>query len=288
MQSLTAPSPALPVAPAIPLSLARELAAPYPISRQTRQRFQEDGFIKLKEVLSADALSYFEALITAEVKRLNTNTKPLAERDTYQRAFLQVMNLWRESPEVRALVFSARLARLAADLMGVDGVRLYHDQALYKEAGGGHTPWHADQFYWPLDTANTVTAWIPLQATPLPMGPLAFSAASHRLTEGRDLAISDRSEAAIAEQLARNGLDCHETPFDLGEVSFHYGWTFHRAGANRSDAARAVMTIIYFEDGARVAAPANANQAGDLAHWMPDLVPGDLAASQLNPRLYPV
>ena len=30
-------------------------------------------------------------------------------------------------------------------LMGVDGVGLYHDQALVKEAGGGHTPWHCDR-----------------------------------------------------------------------------------------------------------------------------------------------
>jgi hypothetical protein len=28
--------------------------------------------------------------------------------------------------------------------MEVEGVRLYHDQALFKEAEGGITPWHAD------------------------------------------------------------------------------------------------------------------------------------------------
>lgn len=27
----------------------------------------------------------------------------------------------------------------------VDGVRIYHDQALFKGPGGGHTPWHCDQ-----------------------------------------------------------------------------------------------------------------------------------------------
>lgn len=273
--------------PSIPPSILQDLEAPYPLAPGLAAKFQDEGFIKLKSVLGAETLAFFEAHITAEVRRLNTNTRPLAERDTYQKAFLQVMNLWRESPWVRALVFSPRLARLAADLMGVGGVRLYHDQALYKEAGGGHTPWHADQYYWPLATPNTVTAWIPLQATPLEMGPLAFSARSHLLTAGRDLAISDRSEEAIQENLSRHGLGCLETPFDLGELSFHYGWTFHRAGGNRSRVPRAVMTVIYFEDGARACAPANENQERDLAHWMPGLVAGDLAASPLNPRLYP-
>ena len=62
--------------------------------------------------------------------------------------------------------------------MEVEGVRLYHDQALFKEAEGGITPWHADQYYWPLSTSKTITYWIPLQAIPLEMGPLEFSAGS--------------------------------------------------------------------------------------------------------------
>jgi ectoine hydroxylase-related dioxygenase (phytanoyl-CoA dioxygenase family) len=90
---------------------------------------------------------------------------------------------------------------LAADLMEVEGVRLYHDQALFKEAGGGITPWHADQYYWPLATSKTITAWIPLQATPLEMGPLEFSAGSQQVLTGRELSISDTSENIIEKKL---------------------------------------------------------------------------------------
>ena len=66
-----------------------------------------------------------------------------------------------------------------AKLLGVAGVRLYHDQSLYKEPGGGITPAHADQYYWPLASDRIVTAWIPLQPVPEDMGPLAFYAGSH-------------------------------------------------------------------------------------------------------------
>ena len=80
-------------------------------------------------------------------------------------------------------------------------MRLYHDQALYKEPSGGITPWHADQYYWPLNTDRCCTAWIPLQDTPLEMGPLAFSPGSHMVDLGRSLEISDQSEATIKEAL---------------------------------------------------------------------------------------
>ncbi len=45
----------------------------------------------------------------------------------------------------------------------VEGVRVYADQALYKEPHGGYTPWHCDAFYWPLATDKAITAWVPLQ-----------------------------------------------------------------------------------------------------------------------------
>ena len=63
--------------------------------------------------------------------------------------------------QIEEFVFSKRLAKIAADLLTVDGVRMYHDQALFNEGGGGITPWHADQYYWPLATGKTITAWIP-------------------------------------------------------------------------------------------------------------------------------
>jgi ectoine hydroxylase-related dioxygenase (phytanoyl-CoA dioxygenase family) len=224
--------------------------------------------------------------ITNQVIRLNEENRPLEERGTYGKAFLQTMNLWTKSEIVKRFTASKRLARLAAELMGSSGVRMYHDQALYKEPGGGITPWHADQFYWPVNTNNTVTAWIPLQVTPMELGPLAFSATSHRVKIGRELEISDESEVKISKSLLESGLPLVEAPFDLGEMSFHYGWTFHRAAANKSDRPRKVITIIYVEDGATVAIPKNKPQESDLQTWMPGLKPGDVIQSPLNPLLW--
>ena len=263
-----------------------DIDSPHPLAASALAFYRENGFVKLRDVLSPDALRHFGREFTAKVVELNTLHLPLEERTTYQKAFLQVMNLWTTSETVRQFVFGKRLARIAAELMGTRGVRLYHDQALYKEAGGGHTPWHADQYYWPLATDRCCTAWVPLQETPLEMGPLAFAPRSHRFEHGRDLEISDESEVAVGAALEAQGLGQLEEPFRLGEVSFHSGWTFHRAGANRTDRCREVMTVIYMDVDMRLAAPRNRNQVVDRETWCPGAVVGERIETALNPVLY--
>ena len=247
--------------------------------------YERDGFIKLKDVFGGDELAYYREHLSHEVVRRNTNTAPLGDRDTYHKAFLQVTNLWRTSEVARQFVFERRLADLAAALLRVPRVRLYHDQALYKEPGGGITPWHADQFYWPLSSDKTITAWVPLQATPLEMGPLAFAAGSHRMHFGRDLEISDESERSLRKALESGRFRDVNEPFDLGEVSFHSGWTFHHTGANMSDRPRAVMTVIYMADGIRLIEPQRKQHVLDWEAFMPGVQPGEIVATPLNPLL---
>lgn len=263
----------------------KELTEPYPVRDGHRHAFEADGFVHLRDVLSADTVAGFEQEITAKVLELNTQHLAMAERTTFERAFLQVMNLWRHSERVRELVHAQRLARIAADLMGVRGVRLYHDQALYKEPGGGITPWHADQYYWPFDSDRTCTVWLPLQETPAPMGPLSFAVGSHRLDLGRDQPIGDESEARIQERLHEQELDVASEPFALGDASFHQGWTFHRAEPNRTAVPRRVMTVIYVDADITVAEPTDSTR-GDLETWLPGARVGGVPDTPLNPVLF--
>jgi ectoine hydroxylase-related dioxygenase (phytanoyl-CoA dioxygenase family) len=264
--------------------LQKELDAPFSLTKEQLDFYNENGYIKLKHVLSPELLENYRRIITERVAELSADTVPMEQRTTYGKAFLQIMNLWTESAGVKEFVFGKRLARIAAELIGATGVRLYHDQALYKEAGGGITPWHADQYYWPVSSDRMVTAWIPLQATPREMGPLAFCEKSHRFQIGRDLEISDESELTLKQAL--NTFNLEEGAFDLGEVSFHAGWTFHRAGANTTDHPREVMTIIYMDEDMRLVAPKNKNQIADIERWCPGVQVGDVVASPLNPVIY--
>lgn len=118
------------------------------------------------------------------------------------------------------------------------------------------------------------------------MGPLSFSAGSHSLEVGRDLPISEESERSIAEALRERELPHAEEPFELGDVSFHYGWTFHRAPANTTAGPRRVQTIIYVNADARIAEPTSDAQRKDLERWLVGSEPSQLAAGPLNPVLY--
>ena len=266
--------------------MAIDLDRPYPLSDRQIDGYRRNGFIKLKDVFNADELAHYGAEITRLTITLNTQTKPLEERTTYDRAFLQVMNLWEESEVVREFVFGKRLAGLAAALMEVEGVRLYHDQSLYKEPGGGITPAHADQYYWPVASDRTITAWVPLQAVPQELGPLAFFAGSQHVEFGRDIVISDESERAITANMQAHGFPVVDEPFALGEVSFHSGWTFHRAGPNRSTQPRSVMTVIYMDRDMRLKAPDNDWQQADWERWCPGARVGEVIDTPINPVLF--
>jgi len=154
-----------------------------------------------------------------------------------------------------------------------------------KEAGGGFTPAHADQYYWPLRSDRAITAWVPLQPVPSEMGPIGYYAGSHRFDFGRDLPISDESERRITAEMERQGFALVDHPFELGEVSFHLGWTFHRAGPNLTDRPRSVMTIIYMDRDMRLKAPSSGQEA-DRDAFCPGVRVGEAIDTRKNPLLW--
>ena len=262
------------------------LSAAYALSDDQITQFRQDGFIKLKDVFDTKTLEEYGQAITAVTMAAASDLAPLDKRDTYGKAFIQVSNIWQRDATVKAFSFSTRLARIATQLLGTQGVRMWHDQALYKEPAGGFTPWHVDQQYWPMSSGLSVTAWIPLQAVPLNMGPLCFGKGSHLKNIGRDLAISDESERLIREAIKAQGVLESYEPYDVGEVSFHYGWTLHRAGPNETDQPRKVHTVIYMDKAMTLAGPKNDAQQSDWERWTPTSRIGEPMDDPLNPILF--
>ena len=264
-----------------------DLSSPYPLTAEQVSDFQRDGHILLRGVASSGEVAAWREELLAAVACFDPETVPLAQRDTYGRAFLQRMNLWRRHDGARRFVFAERFAGIAARLLGVPAVRLYHDQALFKEPGGGFTPWHQDQHYWPLETDATITLWMPLVDADAAMGTMRFASGSHRDGYLGDLPISDESEARLEQFVHERGYPLVPSQaMAAGDASFHYGWTLHGAPGNATDRLREAMTIIYFADGTRVGPVDNANRRDDLDRGLVGLQPGDLAASALNPVLF--
>src|ERR1700733_8060553 len=89
--------------------------------------FREKGHTLVKQVLSAEEVAVYRPVIVGAAERYNTEKRKMQDRDTYGKAFLQIMNLWLNDEAVRRFVLAKRMAKIAADLMGVENVRLYHD-----------------------------------------------------------------------------------------------------------------------------------------------------------------
>lgn len=263
-----------------------DLSSDYALTSDQAAAFQRDGHILLRGVASRDEVEAYRGFITQTAMQHAKEKRPLAERDLYHQAFIQVGNLWRHSEEVKRFVMARRFAKIAAELLGVKAVRLYHDQALLKEGGGGHTPWHQDQLYWPLDTDNTVTMWMPLVDCPVDMGALTFASGTHRAPLRCRKPISEESHREISKYVADNKCPVVVNAMSAGDATFHYGWTMHAAPPNRSDRTREVMTVIHCADGARLVTNETEQERADREAWYPGRKPGDLAESELTPVLY--
>jgi ectoine hydroxylase-related dioxygenase (phytanoyl-CoA dioxygenase family) len=264
----------------------------YRLTAAKIREFRQNGHVLLRQVCSREEVDTYRPIIAAEVERRKDQArggvyqKALPDRGTREKAFLQLENLWPDSPDIARFSRARRFGQIAADLFGVDAVRIYHDQALFKEPGGGYTPWHQDQFYWPLDTPNTVTMWLPLVDTGSEMGTLVFASGVHREGPLANVAISDHSEEVFKRVIKERDAPLAIGELNAGDATWHYGWTPHKAPGNATDQMRQIMTVIFFADGARVIESQNEKQPSDLAKWLPGCRPGDLAASPLNPLVF--
>jgi ectoine hydroxylase-related dioxygenase (phytanoyl-CoA dioxygenase family) len=181
------------------------LTSRYDLPQSIIEGYEKNGHTLIRGLATTEEVAVYRDLITHSTQEFAKTYKPLEERDTYGKAFIQNINLWQHDAQVRQFTFAKRFAQVAADLMGVTGVRLYHDQALYKEAGGGHTPWHQDQQYWPLDGVKCVTLWMPLVDITEGMGSLKFASGSQNLGYLGAMNISDDSEVQLENLIKERG-----------------------------------------------------------------------------------
>ena len=249
----------------------------------TIERFRRDGFVVVAGLLTDEELARYGAAVTAAVEaRTGPERHPLTERSRYQQMFLQCMNLWEDRPDVLPLTFHPKLGQAATELLGVEAVRLWHDQALYKEPGARPTDAHQDHPYWPMKETASVTAWIPFEGSRRGAGAMAYLPGTHVIGLRKFVNIFEGVPADILRVPEISGIEPVFVEVPKGSVAFHHGLTVHLADANESDRPRAVHTIIYFADGATRGYP-NVHFAVDRGN----IEVGQKIDSDVTPILYP-
>jgi ectoine hydroxylase-related dioxygenase (phytanoyl-CoA dioxygenase family) len=214
--------------------------------------FRRNGFVMVPDLLSAEELSrYGSAVDEAVARRKRHDQRPLAEKSAYEQSFIQCMNLWEDSPEVLPLTFHPAICEAATLLLGVPALRLWHDQALYKEAGGRETDPHQDAPYWPIRETEAITAWIPFDGSTIQMGAMAYLPGSHAIGLKKFVNIFNPETALkILELPEVKSIEPEWVEVPRGGVAFHHGLTVHLAKPNNGKATRRVHTMIFFRDGA--------------------------------------
>ena len=225
------------------------------------EAFRRDGFVHLQGLLDpAEVGRLRQAVDEAVAARKRNDTRALAEKSAYEQSFIQCQYLWEDFPGVRPLTFHPRIVGAAAALIGADAMRLWHDQALYKEAGGRETDAHQDHPFWPINELRTLTAWIPLVEVDDETGCMGYAPGSHNgEAEYVNIFTEPGSGAAL---VAKQKTQPVFVPARPGDVLFHHGLTVHLAKANRSNRTRRAYTAIYFADGC-TRAPAGGHPSVD-------------------------
>jgi ectoine hydroxylase-related dioxygenase (phytanoyl-CoA dioxygenase family) len=209
--------------------------------------FARDGFVHVPGVLNdAEVARYVAAVDEAVATRKANDRRTLDEKTPYEQSFIQCEYLWEDFPSVAALTFHPKVAGLAAAFLGAERVRIWHDQALYKEPGGRETDAHQDHAYWPIAETDAITAWMPLVDVDETIGCMGYVPGSQ--TGGLEF-IDIFSKPGSGKALEAKHAAPIFVPAKAGDVLFHAARTVHLAKANRSGQMRRVHTAIYFADG---------------------------------------
>jgi imidazolonepropionase-like amidohydrolase/ectoine hydroxylase-related dioxygenase (phytanoyl-CoA dioxygenase family) len=251
--------------------------------------YRRDGHVLVRRALARDVVVAARPYLVEALKHAWPTDLPPVERrtDAYSQSFTQITDLWAEDPIVRNFSHARRIARMAAQLMGVEAVQCFCEDWLIKEPGARITPWHQDEAVMPFDTRATITCWIPLQDVRGGDGLLRFARGSHAIGVAPIEDISDESEAAFARIIAEHGFAIDELPaVGIGDVSFHDGKTIHGAFPNEGREPRFALALHCFAAGARFKVPTTPKMATLLACAAPTSKPGEPAVNDRWPLIY--
>src|SRR5437868_2326657 len=102
--------------------------------------YHDNGFIAIENFLNDSELELWrnvtEDAVAQRLRDRSGFTNQSNPDDYYAQVFTQCVQLADTHDSMAQIIMSAELARLAATLAGIDGIRIWHDQALIKPPFG--------------------------------------------------------------------------------------------------------------------------------------------------------
>ena len=230
------------------------LSTEYPLTADHVRQYRENGHVHLGGICTKEEIARYRGVLKRVTAERFAGANKMSDRpeDDFSRVFMQTFNLREEDERAARFIQSRRFGKIAADLMGVDAVRIYYDKAMFKEPESWITPWHQDGPHWPLYSDNVLTMWIPLVDAAFDMGPPRFASGTHQCEVLGPRGIHHDSESYFGDYIRTNRIPVVEEEIPAGDATLHSHWVVHGARANTSGRVREALGITFYEDGLRI------------------------------------
>jgi ectoine hydroxylase-related dioxygenase (phytanoyl-CoA dioxygenase family) len=259
------------------------------------EMYRNNGFIVVKDFLSPEELREWREAVEEAVTERDGRKFPgqdikIGEEDGinedgeyYGKVFDQLLNLWQTNNRMKKIMLDKRIGEMAARLAGVEGIRIWHDQALIKRPWANPTSWHLDTPFWSFSHREALSIWVALDDVTLENGCLFFIPGSHKKTTFENPGITKNMDAVFDFYPEFKQSASMPVVMKAGSCSFHNGLCIHGAHANMTPGFRRAMTCAYMPEGSVFNGEQNILSDEQVSR----LRPGDpLNDDQQNPLIY--
>lgn len=268
----------------------------YSISDQQIEQYQREGFLLIEDFLAPEELEEWRAATESAVaERLEDARRASASGgmaggftnqtnpdEYYAQVFTQCVRLADTDEGMRRLMLDERLGEVAGRLAQVDGIRIWHDQALIKPPYGNPTAWHLDNPYWSFSSRDSISIWVALDDATLHNGCMWYLPGTHKSARYDNVGIGVNMRDLFKHYPEWLKIEAVPAPAKAGSAVLHNGLTAHSAGANMTPRPRRAMTCAYMPDGSTFNGQKNVlPQALFEAYRV-----GDVLDSEWNPLIW--
>ncbi|MEM7537862.1 MAG: phytanoyl-CoA dioxygenase family protein [Chloroflexota bacterium] len=216
--------------------------------------YRDNGYVVVEDLLDDCELDTWRVVLDGAIEQhIAMNAQHNQHGDSYYKnVFVQCVNLWKTNEQLKRLIVDERLGKLAVELSGAHGVRLYHDHALVKQPWANPTNWHVDNPMDPFNSHQAIMLWVALDDATLQNGCMYFLPGTHKssrfdhsgtLNETRiDGLLDVYPEWSAIEPVAAEA--------KVGAGVFISGMVAHAAGPNMTRHPRRAMAMLFMPDDA--------------------------------------
>jgi len=295
----------LPIPPKEPVAISPVCFIEPQVSKEDLEYFRTNGYWVAPKMISDEEIARLrkemEGIYIGEVDTQATPyeyeyyKKVLALHHQKSHKVMKVNNAWWINKTIRSVSTSSSIGHVAAQLLGTDEIRLWHDQAIWKpgtttqglDPNEGNIGWHQDYGFWQISNSpEMITAWVALQDTDLNNGAMRTITGSHKWGLLPDSAtFFDKDMEKLKERFTIYG-NWRDEPcvMKAGQVAFHHALTLHGSGPNLTEVPR--MAIAVHMMSKNCAYQSGKGWHHNLRDMGPDVKDGDLFVGPAFPVLY--